>query len=478
MLVRELLDQLDNNNKSTLMRFQSEFKIEGIGSFYSLDSEVTQTTIEFIMLFSKFLKKYEDDYYPRKSIRYLSEFTGLSEERFKHAFDQKILIGDLALTSSYKIFQRIVGKSYKIDTEKVFQIAKDKGYKQVSLDFKGEDLVIKGTKLKDTYRNSLSEQLALIQSSEMVGYEDVKGFVMESLEPVTDPALSQEFGLQQPGGIIFFGPPGCGKTHWAQWIAKVLGYEFIELPRSEFGSSFVDGAMIGLKKKLDEVIEKEKIVLFFDEFDSVAISRSKDSSSTNEGPKVVNTLLQEIPKLIQRKIILIAASNHLSKLDTAVLRPQRFDLKLPIFPPMIEERASLIVRFLVDGMNIDRKLISILHEEGALREEYWLPYCVDMKLFSVSHVRLFTNYIKRALMRDYRRKDQIEKVALTDQIISDSLQMAKSQISKEDISAYRSFFKELTEAKNTAFEKRMIHLKLDLDSFNGPSRKPIGFNVK
>ncbi|MDZ7767205.1 MAG: AAA family ATPase [Melioribacteraceae bacterium] len=134
----------------------------------------------------------------------------------------------------------------------------------------------------------------ITDSSWAIGYEDVMMTIEEQIDPILNPSEAMEWGLQNPGGIILFGPPGCGKTFWAQWISRHLDYELEEVPRSMFGSSYVDGAMKRLKEKLDEVKKKPKTLLFFDEFDSVARSRQSGSGNANEeNSKVVNTLLQE-----------------------------------------------------------------------------------------------------------------------------------------------------------------------------------------
>jgi len=84
----------------------------------------------------------------------------------------------------------------------------------------------------------------------IIGYEDVKDYIIEQLEPIINPEESEAWGLKKPGGILLFGPPGCGKTYWATWIGNFLNYKFKEIPRSIFGSIYVDGAMT----KLSEIL--------------------------------------------------------------------------------------------------------------------------------------------------------------------------------------------------------------------------------
>ncbi|MBK8548413.1 MAG: ATP-binding protein [Saprospiraceae bacterium] len=91
----------------------------------------------------------------------------------------------------------------------------------------------------------------------IIGYEDFKSILLDQLNPIVNGKTLDLWGLRPPGGIILFGPPGCGKTFWAEEIAKYLQFQFLEIPRSIFASSFVDGAVIKLKELLDSVEPKQ-----------------------------------------------------------------------------------------------------------------------------------------------------------------------------------------------------------------------------
>ena len=289
----------------------------------------------------------------------------------------------------------------------------------------------------------------------------------------------KDWGMVNPGGIILFGPPGCGKTFWAEKISNLIDYRFEEIPRSLFGSSYVDGAMINLKKKLSEYTHSAKTVLFFDEFDSVASIRNNQSSSSAENSKVVNTLLQEIPKLIDKQVLIVAATNFLDIIDPAVIRPGRFDLKIPVFPPNIEERALLIVNKLVSGLDSTSPLLRILQFNQADNPSFWKKIAADMVLFSNSLVIDFTQLIKRKLKGIYRENSTIE-IKIDESLITSTLFETSCKLTQKDAEAYAHFFNEVKGLSSVYYQERLDWLLQDLQRYYSrfethEKPRPIGF---
>jgi transitional endoplasmic reticulum ATPase len=319
---------------------------------------------------------------------------------------------------------------------------------------------------------------------EVIGYQDIKAFIIDELAPIIYPDEISDWGLNNPGGILLYGPPGCGKTLWANWIAEFLNFEFIEIPRSTFGSSYVDGAMLKLKALLDEIKEKENVVLFFDEFDSVAPARtSYQGSGGAESNKIVNTLLQEIPKLIKKRIILVAATNFIESLDPAVIRPGRFDLKLPIFPPLPSERFDLFLASLSSNLELKKldnnsPLLQILQHNNLLEKKSWTDFTTQLLLFSNSQLIDAASIIKRKIKALYKANNYNTSLSIPKEIITQSIGEARAKITSKDILTLKTFLNECKNLDLQIFAERINALEIELEPHNRVNkRNPIGFKT-
>lgn len=176
--------------------------------------------------------------------------------------------------------------------------------------------------------------------------------------PLIEEGLSRKHGVIPAKAILFFGPPGTGKTHFAKAIAGALSWWYIEIVPSML---MVDG-IESIGAKLREVMEKastlDEIVLFIDEFEEIAGSRDMadriDKSITNE-------FLKQIPLLKnkQNKILLVCATNYIRQLDTAMLRPGRFDCIIPVGALDREGRTTILEYYLAKLNKGDIALSSI-----------------------------------------------------------------------------------------------------------------------
>lgn len=144
------------------------------------------------------------------------------------------------------------------------------------------------------------------------------------------------------GGVLLYGPPGTGKTEIAHAVAKDLKIKFYPVKIGELASPFVHQFSKNLSMVFKKAAkEKNGALIFLDEFDSYAGKRSgRDTEHEREN---VNNLLQLLdPKNIPPHVLVIAATNYISKLDSAVIRSGRFDTKIPVFPPDKTGRAQIL----------------------------------------------------------------------------------------------------------------------------------------
>jgi len=147
--------------------------------------------------------------------------------------------------------------------------------------------------------------------------------------PLVEEDLSKKHGVVPPRTIIFFGPPGTGKTHFARAIAGILSWWYIEIVPSMLMADGVEKMGANLREVMEKARKLDEVVLFIDEFEEIAGSRDLgdriDKSITNE-------FLKQIPlfKNQNNKILLVCATNYIRNLDAAMLRPGRFDCVIPV----------------------------------------------------------------------------------------------------------------------------------------------------
>jgi SpoVK/Ycf46/Vps4 family AAA+-type ATPase len=147
--------------------------------------------------------------------------------------------------------------------------------------------------------------------------------------PLTEVDLARKHGVTTPRAIIFFGPPGTGKTHFVRAIAGVLQWWYVEISPSTLTADGEDRLGANLKRLMEKVRDLDEAVIFIDEFEEIAGSRDQasrlDKSITNEFLKQVPVLKRQ-----DRKNLLICATNYIGQLDSALLRPGRFDCVIPV----------------------------------------------------------------------------------------------------------------------------------------------------
>ena len=180
--------------------------------------------------------------------------------------------------------------------------------------------------------------------------------------PLAEPNLAERYGVSPPKAVILFGPPGTGKTSFAKAVAGRLGWPFVELFPSRLATPDVAMAT-SLREAFVSLTELETAVVFIDEVEEIAGSRSGVPSDPAHG--VTNELLKLIPAFRQHdERLLICATNSVRSLDSAFLRPGRFDYIIAIGPPDEVARAAIWRRYL--GPTADSVEVAKLVEATAM----------------------------------------------------------------------------------------------------------------
>ena len=163
--------------------------------------------------------------------------------------------------------------------------------------------------------------------------------------PLTEESLARKHGVVPPKAITFFGPPGTGKTHFAKAIAGILSWWFIEIAPSMLMADGIEKIGANLRELMEKARNLDEVVLFIDEFEEIAGRRDTadriDKSITNE-------FLKQIPLLKNQgnKLLLVCATNYIRQLDTAMLRPGRFDCIIPVGGLDRDGRSTILQHYL------------------------------------------------------------------------------------------------------------------------------------
>lgn len=163
--------------------------------------------------------------------------------------------------------------------------------------------------------------------------------------PLTQQDLSRKHGVVPPKTIIFFGPPGTGKTHFAKAVAGALSWWFIEIAPSMLMAEGTEKIGANLRQVMEKARSLEEAVIFIDEFEEIAGSRDEASRVDKS---ITNEFLKQVPLLKSQgnRILLICATNYIRQLDAALLRPGRFDCIIPVGGLNEDERASILEHYL------------------------------------------------------------------------------------------------------------------------------------
>lgn len=184
-----------------------------------------------------------------------------------------------------------------------------------------------------------------------INWEDVAGMrelklTLESdlILPLLEPEIYEKYKVPLPNGILFYGPPGCGKTFIAKKLASMLDYYFMELKPSDVASIYVHGTQEKIGSTFREAEENAPAIIFFDELDAFIPNRGEGISHSYSSE--VNEFLVQLNECSKRNILVIGATNYLNRVDAAVRRPGRFDKKIYVGPPDLDARIEAMKNYM------------------------------------------------------------------------------------------------------------------------------------
>lgn len=177
------------------------------------------------------------------------------------------------------------------------------------------------------------------------GLEKVKQELRELVQyPVEYPEKFEKFGMSPSKGVLFYGPPGCGKTLLAKAIATECQANFISIKGPELLTMWFGESEANVRQIFDKARQAAPCILFFDELDSIARARgSSGGDAGGAGDRVINQLLTEMDGLEKRKnVFIVGATNRPDIIDPAIMRPGRLDQLIYIPLPDEASRSSIL----------------------------------------------------------------------------------------------------------------------------------------
>ncbi|KAH3731374.1 cell division cycle protein 48-like [Pelomyxa schiedti] len=174
------------------------------------------------------------------------------------------------------------------------------------------------------------------------GLLEVKRELREVIQyPVEHPEMFKKFGMTPSRGVLFYGPPGCGKTLLAKAVANECQANFISVKGPELLTMWFGESEANVRQIFDKARQAAPCVLFFDELDSIARSRGSSPGDSGAGDRVANQLLTEMDGMSAKKnVFIVGATNRPDIIDPALMRPGRLDqliyIPLPDFPSRVQ----------------------------------------------------------------------------------------------------------------------------------------------
>lgn len=248
----------------------------------------------------------------------------------------------------------------------------------------------------------------------IAGMQELKDTVqLDVIDALNEKERYAEYGLTIPNGMLLYGPPGCGKTFFAEKMAEEIGFNFYQIKPSDIQSKWVNASQENIKNLFDEARENAPSIIFIDELDALVPNR--DSSSVNHmNTSAVNEFLAQMNNCGEDGVFVIGATNRPNAIDPAILRSGRLDKHIYLPPPDFEAREKMF-RIYLEKRPTE---LGINYQKIADKTDGYVSSDIKMICDDASRVALKS------------------KQKISDQIILEVIQQTKSSLSHQELQKY------------------------------------------
>lgn len=270
--------------------------------------------------------------------------------------------------------------------------------------------------------------------SAIAGMQDLKNIIqLDVIDALNNTERYAEYGLTIPNGILLYGPPGCGKTFFAEKMSEEIGFNFYQIKPSDIQSKFVNASQENIKLLFDEARLNAPSIIFIDELDALVPSRDT-SNISHMNTSAVNEFLAQMNNCSEDGIFIIGATNRPNAIDPAILRSGRLDKHIYLPPPDFEAR-KLMFELYLNKRPIE---VGVDYEELATLSENYVS----------SDIKFLCDEASRQALKENTR--------ITKTIILETIQNNKPSISLEELNSYLAIKAKMEGKTNGSNERPVI----------------------
>ncbi|TKY62736.1 nucleoside-triphosphatase protein [Spatholobus suberectus] len=321
-------------------------------------------------------------------------------------------VSDMSVASSLVLPSCMMGT-----TSETMEIISNSGEDEEILKISFEDFRKARMKIRPSAMREVILEVPKVNWEDVGGQKEVKAQLMEAVEwPQKHHDAFNRIGTRPPTGVLMFGPPGCSKTLMARAVASEAGLNFLAVKGPELFSKWVGESEKAVRSLFAKARANAPSIVFFDEIDSLAVTRGKESDGVSVSDRVMSQLLVELDGLHQRvNVTIIAATNRPDKIDPALLRPGRFDRLLYVGPPNEVDREEIFrihLRKIPCSSDVSLKAlakltdgctgadISLICREAAVAA---IEESLDASVITMKHLKMSIKQIQPSEVQSYQK---------------------------------------------------------------------------